>query len=98
VGGMTCAHCPPAIEKALGEIKGVVSARVNLVNQIAAIDYDADRVKIVDLAKAIRFAGYVPGAAKIRVSVAQMHCASCVTRVESAGRHCRCSQSRLKRR
>ncbi|AZG78856.1 heavy metal translocating P-type ATPase [Methylocystis rosea] len=84
VGGMTCAHCPPAIEKALKEIKGVVSARVNLASKIAAIDYDANRVNIADLARAIRGAGYVPGAAKIRVFVAQMHCASCVTRVESA--------------
>lgn len=84
VGGMTCAHCPPAIEKALKEIQGVLSARVNLANQIAAIDYDADRVNIADLARAIRVAGYVAGAAKIRVSVAQMHCSSCVTSVESA--------------
>ncbi|MGJ0503784.1 MAG: copper ion binding protein, partial [Methylocystis sp.] len=84
VSGMTCAHCPPTIEKALKEINGVVSARVNLANQIAAIDYNANRVDIADLARAIRVTGYVVGAAKIRVFVAHMHCASCVTRAESA--------------
>jgi Cu+-exporting ATPase len=83
VGGMTCPHCPPALEKALAATDGVISARVNLANKIAAIDYDPDRVKIADLAKVIRTTGYVPGAAKIRVPIAQMHCASCVTRVES---------------
>lgn len=84
VGGMTCPHCPPAIEKALAGVAGVISAHVNLASKIAAIDYDANRVKIADLAKVIRTAGYVPGAAKIRLPIAQMHCASCVTRVESA--------------
>lgn len=84
VGGMTCPHCPPAIEKALAGVGGVVSAHVNLASKIAAIDYDANRVKIADLAKVIRTAGYVPGAAKIRLPIAQMHCASCVTRIESS--------------
>jgi Cu+-exporting ATPase len=83
VGGMTCPHCPSALEKALAGIDGVVSARVNLANESAAIDYDSDRVKIADLAKVIRTAGFIPGAAKIRVPIANMHCASCVTRVES---------------
>src|SRR5262245_35729302 len=35
VGGMTCEHCPPAIEKALAAIPGVTSARVNGATQIA---------------------------------------------------------------
>ncbi len=30
IGGMTCAHCPLAVEKALKAIDGVVSAHVNL--------------------------------------------------------------------
>ncbi|MGC1861005.1 MAG: heavy metal translocating P-type ATPase [Methylocystis sp.] len=84
VGGMTCAHCPPAIEKALSSLKGVVGARVNLANKIAAIDYDSNRVGISDFVHVIRAAGYVPGAAKIRFLISQMHCASCVTKIESA--------------
>jgi len=84
VGGMTCAHCPPAVERALAALKGVVAVRVNLANKIAAIDYDPNRVTIADFVSVIRTAGYVPGAAKIRLLVSQMHCASCVTKVESA--------------
>ena len=84
VGGMTCAHCPSAIEKALASLKGVVAARVNLANKIAAIDYDPSKVRVADFVNVIRTAGYVPGAAKIRLLVSQMHCASCVTKIESA--------------
>ncbi len=83
VGGMTCAHCPAAIEKALRSIDGVVSARVNLANRLAAVDYDENRMKVADLATAIRASGYTPGAAKLRLPIANMHCASCVTRIES---------------
>jgi len=76
VGGMTCAHCPQAIEKTLRALEGVVSARVNLASKLAVIDYDAGRVKAIDLAKAIRTAGYRPGAAAVRVPIKNMHCSS----------------------
>lgn len=84
VGGMTCAHCPPAVEKALKAIDGVTSAHVNLANKWAAIDYDSSRVKVMDLVKAIRAAGYSPGAATMRLPIKSMHCSSCVTRIELA--------------
>jgi Cu+-exporting ATPase len=84
VGGMTCAHCPPAVEKALKAIDGVVSVHVNLANKRAAIEYDPGRVAALDLVKAIRAAGYAAGAATTRVPIKGMHCSSCVTRVELA--------------
>ena len=34
---MTCAHCPPAIEKALAAVPGVLSAQVNLASNTATI-------------------------------------------------------------
>jgi Cu+-exporting ATPase len=84
VGSMTCAHCPPAVEKALQTIDGVISARVNLANKLAAIDYDPARVEAIDLVKAIRTAGYSPGAATVRIPIKSMHCSSCVIRIELA--------------
>ena len=84
VGGMTCVHCPTAVEKALKAIDGVVSAHVNLANQRAAIEYDPGRAKVIDLVVAIRGAGYAPGAAGIRIPIKSMHCSSCVTRIELA--------------
>jgi Cu+-exporting ATPase len=84
VGGMTCAHCPSAVEKALRAIDGVTSAHVNLANRLATVDYDPGRVAAIDLAKAIRAAGYSAGAATIRIPIKSMHCSSCVTRIELA--------------
>jgi len=40
IGGMTCAHCPPAIEKALIAVPGVTAAQVNPATRVARIDYD----------------------------------------------------------
>src|SRR3546814_5034912 len=68
VGGMTCTHCPPALEKTLRAIDGVASAHVNLANKLAAVDYDPGRVAAIDLAKEIRAAGYAPGVATTRRS------------------------------
>jgi Cu+-exporting ATPase len=84
VGGMTCAHCPPAVEKALNAIDGVVAAHVNFANKLAVVDYDPNRAKAIELAKAIRAAGYAPGAATTRIPIKSMHCSSCVTRIELA--------------
>src|SRR3546814_1647812 len=81
VGGMTCTHCPPALEKTLRAIDGVASAHVNLANKLAAVDYDPGRVAVIDLAKAIRAAGYAPGVATTRIPIKSLHCSSCVTRI-----------------
>ena len=84
VGGMTCRHCPVAIEKALLGIPGVTSAHVNLANGIASVDYDNSRTKIADILQAIRSVGYMVGAATVRVPIKNMHCGSCLIRIELA--------------
>ena len=49
IGGMTCPHCPPAIEKALAAVPGVTSAHVNLASNIARISYEPSRTKLADI-------------------------------------------------
>jgi Cu+-exporting ATPase len=39
VGGMTCASCVSHVEKALLEVKGVISAFVNLATEKATVEY-----------------------------------------------------------
>ncbi|MGE0849719.1 MAG: heavy metal translocating P-type ATPase [Hyphomicrobiaceae bacterium] len=84
IGGMHCPHCPTSIERALRKLDGVSVAHVNLANQTAYAVYDPSRVKVLDLVKAIRAAGYNAGAATTRVRIESMHCSSCVTRIELA--------------
>ncbi len=84
VGGMTCQHCRAAIEKALKAMDGVISASVNLANGFANVDYDPARVKVAELLQVIESVGYSAGTAKTRLAIKNMHCASCVTKIETA--------------
>ncbi|HLC09078.1 MAG TPA: heavy metal translocating P-type ATPase, partial [Methyloceanibacter sp.] len=84
IGGMTCPHCPPAIEKALAAVPGVTSAHVNLASNTARIRYQPARTKLVEVLQAIRSLGYVPGTAKLRIPIKNMHCSSCSIRIELA--------------
>jgi Cu+-exporting ATPase len=84
VGGMDCPHCPPKVEAALRALPGVSAAHVNLANGSVHVAYDPSHVGIIDLVKAIRAAGYSAGTAKMRLHIKNMHCASCVVRIELA--------------
>lgn len=82
VGGLTCAHCPPLVEKALRAVPGVVAAHVSLTEKTASIDYEPARTRLKEVLDAIRGAGYEPGAAKARIAIEGMHCASCASETE----------------
>ena len=82
IGGMTCPHCPPRVEEALRKVEGVSGTHVNLANRVAHVTYDASRAKVVDLITAIRTAGYTAATAKSRIAIGNMHCNSCVIRIE----------------
>jgi Cu+-exporting ATPase len=84
IGGMTCPHCPASIEKALRAIDGVTAASVNLATKVAGVTYDPARVKLGDILQAIRACGYTVGTATMRVPIKNMHCSSCIIRVELA--------------
>src|SRR5262245_19228159 len=84
IGGMTCPHCPPAIENAIRSVKGVVSANVNLANKRATVNYNTGVAKVADILHAIRSAGYTAGTATTRIPIKGMHCSSCVVRIELA--------------
>jgi Cu+-exporting ATPase len=84
IGGMTCAHCPPAVEKAITHVAGVVSAQVNAASRMATVDYDPARASVAAILAAIRQHGYTAGTATTRVPIKNMHCGSCIVRVELA--------------
>lgn len=58
VGGMKCAGCVKAVERRLGQQPGVVSARVNLVTEVAVVDCQAGTVDPTALAQALTATGY----------------------------------------
>jgi len=58
IGGMTCASCVNHVEKALGNIPGVMSVTVNLATKQANVSAWAEMVSTSDLHQAITDAGY----------------------------------------
>jgi P-type Cu+ transporter len=55
--GMTCAACATRIERKLNKLDGV-SASVNYATEKAAVRYDAGRVAVADIVRAVEAAGY----------------------------------------
>jgi len=58
IGGMHCASCSQAVEKALSGAEGVQSASVNLASESAAVTYDEESVDEERLRRAVEDAGY----------------------------------------
>jgi Cu+-exporting ATPase len=58
VTGMTCASCVASVESALGSVKGVESADVNLGTERATVRFDPARVDMPTLVRAVERAGY----------------------------------------
>lgn len=58
VGGMNCAHCKKAVEKALQTLDGVQAAEVNLNAGTVTIEHDDGVISESKLKNTIRDAGY----------------------------------------
>ena len=84
IDGMTCMHCTKRVQVALRRVHGVSKARVNLMENLAMIDYDPEQTTTATLLKAVREEGFEPGPAKLRMAVKGLRCASCVSQVEGA--------------
>ncbi|HLO50063.1 MAG TPA: cation transporter, partial [Kamptonema sp.] len=58
VGGMKCAGCVAAVERQLKQQPGVISARVNLATEVAAIEGEMGVVDAVAIAKKLTDTGF----------------------------------------
>lgn len=58
VEGMKCAGCVKVVEKHLAQNPGVISARVNLVTEVAVVECEAGKVEPADLAQQLTAAGF----------------------------------------
>ena len=84
LSGLSCPNCPPKLETAITALPGVKAAHVNLATQSAHVVYDPERIELNAIIREIRRAGFGAGAATTRIAIRNMHCASCVTRIELA--------------
>ncbi len=86
IGGMHCASCVAAVEKALTAVPGVERASVNLATEKATVEHDGSREVDDDLRRAVESAGFELKARPetFVLDITGMHCASCSASVEKA--------------
>jgi len=84
ISGMSCAMCAKTIEKSLLSLNGVVNARVNLGNETAFVRYDPKKLKVTDLEKVVKDAGYGVINEKVTLKIGGMSCATCVNTVRNS--------------
>jgi P-type Cu+ transporter len=82
ITGMTCAACANRIEKGLNKLDGVEIAAVNFAMEKAAVKYNPEVVKPIDLQKRIRDLGYDVQLEKTEFDITGMTCAACSARIE----------------
>ena len=58
ISGMSCNHCTQRVEKALQQVSGVNTARVELSEEKAYIDYDPSVINAETLLQVIKDSGY----------------------------------------
>ncbi len=83
IEGMHCAGCAANVERALAGVEGVETASVNFAAEEATVGLGKDAVTVSDLVTAVEHAGYGVRETSVELSVAGMHCASCVNSVEA---------------
>ena len=55
IGGMHCAACSRAVERALKKTDGIEEANVNIATEKAVFNYDEKKLKYDDIRLGIRF-------------------------------------------
>jgi Cu+-exporting ATPase len=58
IEGMTCASCVKAVEKSISKLEGVSFVSVNLIDEKAVVKFDPTVVKVKDMEKNVKKAGY----------------------------------------
>ncbi len=84
VTGMTCANCSRTIENALRKVPSVRSATVNLGTETATVEFEAGKVALADLQKAVIDAGYGVVTDRANIKIGGMTCANCVRTIENS--------------
>lgn len=58
IGGMHCTGCSARLERVLNNLDGINFAKVSFEDKKATIEYDNDKIRIVEIKEAILDAGF----------------------------------------
>ena len=81
VTGMTCANCANTIERNVRKLAGIDSAKVNFAAEQLNVDYDSADLKLDDIVKQIKRAGYGVAGKRVELPVTGMSCANCAANI-----------------
>lgn len=82
ISGMHCASCALNVEKSLQDVEGVEDAQVNFGTEKATVEYDPEKVELVELEEKVQDAGYGVVNEQVTLKVGGMTCAMCVQAIE----------------
>jgi len=84
ISGMSCASCAGGIEATLRQTPGILQARVNFASSKASLEYDPEKISLLQVVRLIREMGYDVLSRKTIFPIEGLHCASCVANSEEA--------------
>jgi Cu+-exporting ATPase len=76
--------CAKAIETSIMDLPGTISAQVNLGKETALVEWDAEKVGLADIEKAVAEAGYQVIDERAVMKVGGMTCVMCSRAIENA--------------
>jgi Cu+-exporting ATPase len=82
VGGMTCASCATAVERAVKKLAGVDAAAVNFATEQVAVSFEPKLVTLGQVVRQIENAGYAVPTGKVELAITGMTCANCAATIE----------------
>ncbi|MCF4010370.1 heavy metal translocating P-type ATPase [Rheinheimera sp. UJ63] len=83
ITGLTCAGCVRRATSALTSVNGVSEVSVNLATASAEFSL-SDNTLLPTVTSALQQAGYPTRLEQIELQIANMHCASCVSKIEKS--------------
>ncbi len=84
ISGMTCSACAARLEKALSRRPGIVKAAVNFALERADVTYDPAVTGLLDIAEAVKNAGFEVPKNNFSFAIGGMTCSACAARLEKA--------------
>src|SRR5688572_11834407 len=82
IEGMTCGACALTVQKHLVGTPGVAEAAVNYATGKATVTIDESAVRVADLVRSVRDAGYECGKASVSFRIEDLHYAPGTARLE----------------
>lgn len=83
ITGITCVGCAAKIERGITRLAGIEKVNVNPATDTLTIVYDPALVSEKEFINTVRDLGYDAGFERVTIPIAGLHCASCVSKIES---------------